>query len=456
MSFGASPSDIIIVVTFARRLYRQCRNAGGEYLEISREVRGLHTVLKHLKYEVQAPESILNRDRSLYAKELAPIISDCELTLRQLDDLLLKYDRLGKDGGGGKLLAKIRFGSAEMDQLGDIRLKLINHKSSITVFLDTIQLGESRRMSATLETHSEHLDLILDKVDKIAARMGQRAGSIMTAYDDDDKEVWKQFRRELVQEGFSSEVLQQHKDVLRAYIREIDQNGLLEDAPSDPRTAAPPAVNPERWLDTVVPQTRSPESEQPPPSFDSINAHVEDTRTKEMVVSEENIKFLQSIKTQRPKPELSPQDNGADRKAPIAVPTSPLSPPNTTISKYEPEKILSALMTTTELMAPENYRLDPSPSSSPIESRSLVAFVDDWVPRSMARRPRTTLAPESAQYGTSPSQYGTSPQSTRGRTASLAPDSQGNEIPLEAKWTRIRRSLISTEVLEQDRRRYEA
>ena len=90
-------------------------------------------------------------------------------------------------------------------------MKLINHKTSITVFLDTVQLHESGRMSATLDNQNGQLDVILDKVDSIAARMGQRAGSLMTTYDDDDKEVWKQFRRELVQEGFSSDVLQQNK-----------------------------------------------------------------------------------------------------------------------------------------------------------------------------------------------------------------------------------------------------
>ncbi|KAI9647098.1 hypothetical protein NHQ30_005100 [Ciborinia camelliae] len=38
----------------------------------------------------------------------------------------------------------------------------------------------------------------------------------------------------------------------------------------------------------------------------------------------------------------------------------------------------------------------------------------------------------------------------------LAPDSYGNEIPADAKWTKVKRSLISPEVLDQDGRRYEA
>jgi hypothetical protein len=217
MSFGASPSDIIIVVTFCKELYRKCRTAGGEYDEISREVRGLHTVLRHLKYEVEAPDSPLNRDRSIWGRQLAPIIGDCDFTLRQLDGLIQKYGRLSNNGGGSSpssprmLWDKMRFGSNEMDQLGGIRVKLISHKTSLTLFLDTIQLHQSGKMATTLDTHGGQLDVILDKVDNIAARMGQRPGSIMTSYDNDDKEVWKQFRRELVAEGFSSDVLSQHK-----------------------------------------------------------------------------------------------------------------------------------------------------------------------------------------------------------------------------------------------------
>jgi hypothetical protein len=186
----------------------------GEYDEISREVRGLHTVLRHLKYEVEAPESPLNRDCSTWGHQLAPIIGDCDFTLRSLDNLITKYGRLSSADSSPTsprvLWDKVRFGSNEMDQLGAVRVKLISHKTSLTLFLDTIQLHQSGKMATTLDNHGGQLDVILDKVDGIAARMAQKNGSIMTNYDDDDKEVWKQFRRELVAEGFSSDVLQQH------------------------------------------------------------------------------------------------------------------------------------------------------------------------------------------------------------------------------------------------------
>jgi hypothetical protein len=153
----------------------------------------------------------------------------------------------------------------------------------------------------------------------------------------------------------------------------------------------------------------------------------------------------------------------------------------TTATESKPLMIsYPVIMSTTDLILQSDYKFDPprgdkrpsSPqddndnnytaSSSPIDLRSSATSVDDRVPRSMTSRPRTTLAPEPSQYATSPSQYGTSPGSSRSayvsspRSSSLAPDSQGNAIPLDAKWTRVKRSLISLEVLNQDKRRYEA
>ncbi|RDW94785.1 hypothetical protein BP5796_00548 [Coleophoma crateriformis] len=496
MSFGASPSDIIIVVTFCRALYRRCKEAGGEYLEISREVRGLHTVLRHLKYEVQAPESLLNRDRSLYGRDLAPIIGDCDNTLHGLDLLLQKYGRLG-DGSPSSprvLWEKMRFGSNELDELGGMRVKLISHKTSLTLFLDTIQLHESGKVATTLQNQGGQLDMILDKVDNIAARMGQRAGSIMTNYQDDDKEVWKQFRRELVAEGFDSGVLHRHKDVLRAYIREIDQKGLLDEMPIDPKSpSAQPGVNPDHWLDSVHSET----SDEPPPSFHSLNTNSTDESMKELVRKEDNMKFLPSLKTARV--HLEPEDGNARKN--MNSPAQPREhkdrsyrepspiPRVTTSSEKEPlyfnssgsdsgnsersEKQLQSLkasdmalvVRTSDLVASSpSINLQVTPSGSPSSYRSYNSFTGrDDPARSLPVRSKDVN-----EFGASPRRSGvlavpTSYQpskdgsnSPRQEPLRLAPDQNGNEIPPDAKWTKIKRTLVSPEVLVQDHRRYEA
>ncbi|KAL3423255.1 hypothetical protein PVAG01_05002 [Phlyctema vagabunda] len=508
MSFGASPADIAAVVKFCRACYRKCKQASGEYLEISREVRGLHTVLRHLKYEAEAPESLLNRDQSMYGRELAPIIQNCDFTLRALENLIQKYGRLG-DGSPSSprvLWDKIKFGSNEMDELGDIRVKLISHKTSLTLFLDTIQLQQAGKVSSTLDTQSGQLDMILDKVDGIAARMCQRAGSIMTSYDDDDKEVWKQFRRELVAEGFDSAVLHKHKDVLRAYIREIDQQGLLEDDPRDPQKLSNSSgVSPERWLDSVHSET----SGAPPPSFRSYDSTSTEDSMKQMVGREENIKFPQSIKAQRGLPDsksvlplrqvLSMPDQGAateksenevrrTRTLPVVNQRQPSPVPRlvTSTSEALPDNDLSNSETDTEetgtRVPPESssnstdlalvirtsdivsgdssMALQVMPSGSPSSFRSYNSFAAEDIPQTMSYRAKhpsdAGLVPPLGGLTIpvhAPSKDGrSSPRTSMG----LAPDQNGNEIPSNARWTRIRRSLVSPEVLDQDHCRYEA
>ena len=41
----------------------------------------------------------------------------------------------------------------------------------------------------------------------LQASSENREGSILTSYGDDDKAIWKEFRRELLKEGFSSDKL---------------------------------------------------------------------------------------------------------------------------------------------------------------------------------------------------------------------------------------------------------
>lgn len=119
------------------------------------------------------------------------------------------------------------------------------------------------------------------------------------------------------------------------------------------------------------------------------------------------------------------------------------------------------IIKTSDLIA-QSQALTVRPPGSPTSFKSSQgSFIDDdIVPRSMAYRPK-----KQPEFGASPShpsampipnandRLGTSPKPEPIR---LSPDSQGNEIPADAKWTRINRRLVSPEVLDQDRRRYEA
>jgi hypothetical protein len=48
-----------------------------------------------------------------------------------------------------------------------------------------------------------------------------REGSILATYKGDDKAVWKDFRRELIKEGFSSNALRRHWETIKEYVMEL-------------------------------------------------------------------------------------------------------------------------------------------------------------------------------------------------------------------------------------------
>jgi hypothetical protein len=52
--------------------------------------------------------------------------------------------------------------------------------------------------------------------------------SALTTYNEDDKAVWKAFRRELIKDGIRSSVIERYNEVIKAYVRELGSRGLLE------------------------------------------------------------------------------------------------------------------------------------------------------------------------------------------------------------------------------------
>src|SRR6266536_2918990 len=121
MSFGTSVGDIVSLIQLAHRNYRNCKQAGGEYLEIAREVRSLHSVLKSLHNEAENKDSLLFQKDTPSKSQLSGTIEGCKGILEGIDALLVKYHGLAPDttetSKSKKLWHRMRFG-AELDELG--------------------------------------------------------------------------------------------------------------------------------------------------------------------------------------------------------------------------------------------------------------------------------------------------------------------------------------------------
>ncbi|RDW72197.1 hypothetical protein BP5796_08231 [Coleophoma crateriformis] len=261
MSFGFSVGDCILLLQIARDSYENCRAAGSEYTEIAREVKSLYSVLKILRDEAEKTESpLLRRESESMKTELSLATEGCKHILEDLQTLLARYKGLSGDGeekvnAGRKLWHRIRFGS-KIQALAEVRRKIITYTSTITVLLDAMQLKATGRLedsSGRLEETTVRIEGTTTRVegkineiantflamrnaivnDELRARAQPRGSSnislmSLSTYNDDDKVVWQEFRREMAVKGFKSHHLERHKDILRAYMLKLAQCGVLD------------------------------------------------------------------------------------------------------------------------------------------------------------------------------------------------------------------------------------
>lgn len=180
MSGGLSVEQHIDAVdAFARTLFVRARDYSPS---IANAVQQLHNALRHLRVEAADPDSPLSGGS--YIHQVAPLVDDCGVALRQLEDAL-------HDGRRGEQIA------------GRVR----RLRERIDGFLDAVQL-QSRATIPPAAQDQSSLEGIKDKVDNVAERVFSRRDS---GFSEDEDSVWREFKTELEKEGFSPEVLKKHK-----------------------------------------------------------------------------------------------------------------------------------------------------------------------------------------------------------------------------------------------------
>ncbi|KND90752.1 hypothetical protein TOPH_04539 [Tolypocladium ophioglossoides CBS 100239] len=407
MSGGNTLEHIDAVDAFARTLFLRAKQYPSPSLsDVASDVRQLHLALRHLRVEAADPDSLLNSGAasSVYARQVQPIVENCDFALKQLVTVLDKYDACG---------------GREVDGLADrvapVRRWLTNGTTSIDMFLDTVQLHNPANKPP------------------VNAVQGNEAGL---------EGIKDKFKSELEKEGFSPQVLRQHKEVLRAYIRELESISTLNGG-------APPTV---RGL--LEQQAQAAVSPPVPPK-------------ELMYPSMDNEKCFVSMKGERrmtgdapiPPPRQSenysfPSDDGAaemgnslalistkdlmamDLNSGMAVMCLQSPGQNQGVSPRSSQKYLTSGVA--ETLSP-GTEAELSSSAPPLMLGSSPTYVHPLPPYS------------SVGHQAPPSGTGPRPMPSR-----LAPDRFGREIPLEAQWTKIRRTLVSPEVLERAGVRYEA
>ncbi|KAG5948934.1 hypothetical protein E4U53_006093 [Claviceps sorghi] len=460
MSQAAPLEHIDAVDAFARTLFvRVTASSEPLFAGVATAVRRLHIALRHLRVEAADPDSLLrSSEAAVYTRQLPCIVQGCEHALKQLETVLETWSATGATDA-----------EASADRVAAVtavRSRLADETMAVDTFLDTIQLHNpaNNAPEVLVDPQDTSLDHIKDKVDNIAKGLFLRrhtsAGIVA-----DEHQMWQEFQSMLEMDGFSPHVLRQHKDVLRAYIRELQ-------SASASNGGAPPTV---RGLleheATMHPSTS-------PVPCEEATSPVRSKYSKQCDPSGDDDKHGCSIKRDGRTPaDASPLLSSPDEEKSSSFPSGGGGEQGSASSHALDSLDSLALISTKDLVAMDDVSplmasmhlhpaaLHPSAAQQIGSGSNLVpsSMAESWQPPSPwpAAQPRTTYSlsspPPAVALDHQQSAYYTAASSSSPRTAArLAPDRYGHPIPMDAPWTKVKRSLVSPEILERAGVRYEA
>lgn len=193
-----------------------------------------HTILRRVGVEATNPEGglLINQDRK---SELQNILMPCQTALDMLNHIMQKNNGLHRTdldrNGLAVFCQSISFGNVEMQGLHMVKAKMVTGTSAISLFFNTIAMGSLGRIEQKMNGDLKSIKLAVNEelARLMSVSSNESDGSVLTRYGDDDRTVWKEFRRSLIKKCFNSKLLDRKKKIILGYIIELGESDLLND-----------------------------------------------------------------------------------------------------------------------------------------------------------------------------------------------------------------------------------
>jgi hypothetical protein len=232
MSFGISISDIITLTQLTTRTYNGWKKACGEYAIITSDLAVLQTLLMRVEAEAETPNSLFARNPD-DLKGWKTLNKSCRSLVTELEEVINKYKSLGTSRR--RTWDRIRMGNKNLDSLSR---QLVRQTAGLSAFVSVLGMSSQGRVE------NEVFPELLQRMDHIAAqiRNGNASNSTaLTTYDNDDKAVWREFRRDMIGAGIRSSDIHKYSAALKTYLSRLQREGLLDEDES-------PETNINRYL----------------------------------------------------------------------------------------------------------------------------------------------------------------------------------------------------------------
>ncbi|EON96479.1 hypothetical protein UCRPA7_8016 [Phaeoacremonium minimum UCRPA7] len=219
MSLGFGVGDLVMVTSLAWKLYKACKDSGDDFRNLSHELMSLDAVLRETSDYLTEHTGLEVSRRN----RLNIICSGCLQTLRDLEELVNKYQSLGTQAQ--RAWDRVRFG---LRDISDLRQRVVSSVTLLNAFNTTLLNSSHVRME-------KKLNKLVDEV-----QAGLREGSVISTKDVvetiDSPDVWAELRRELEDIGISNVVVEENRDFIRDWMKTALSEGSMEERSPPPNT----------------------------------------------------------------------------------------------------------------------------------------------------------------------------------------------------------------------------
>jgi len=161
--------------------------------------------------EAEKPESLLRRCDNSQVDKLNVILEGCRRILKHLERKLKKYSALDNNRNrlGKKIWQQFWFRTKEVPALDRIRQQLATCTQHLQLFINLLVYELQGKVEQYLEKQGADLTNIRKVLNRLVAAemVGQRETSEFTTPTNDEKSVWRDFRRGLIDEGIGSKTI---------------------------------------------------------------------------------------------------------------------------------------------------------------------------------------------------------------------------------------------------------
>jgi hypothetical protein len=169
---------------------------------------------------------------------------DCNESVKKLGAILRKHKSLGTSQR--RNWDRVRMACQDLDHVHE----LLNKRTSrLAAYVSVLGVSSQGRVE------DELLPQILARMDNLAAQLRTGNATIQTGatsrtsrtsktsqtsrssrtswthYDDDDLTLWREFRHDLVKQGFRGRDIKQFSPALRTYVMRLQRRGMLDEEP---------------------------------------------------------------------------------------------------------------------------------------------------------------------------------------------------------------------------------